>query len=308
MVSTFTTARNMEKPAAGDQIGTWGTASINPDLDIVDAGMGQVTTISGAAGSVVLAAAQFRCAQITFNSTLLANMTATFPSTFTGPYTIYNACTGSSAFTITLATTVAGAQQVGCPPGEPFEIFNDGSNIRYRNFGRIGSYMDIAASSTPNWNDVCTPQKPYLNCDGTVFSSATYPVLAAQIGTTLPDYKGRSRSYLNQGTGRLTSSAGVDGNTLFAAGGSQAILSSAHIPPVLITDLGHVHLVSVLVYTNETVDAGQTAAGGGSPAGAFPTYTSCSATTGITAGSSNSTTYTNIQPTTIGGLTLIRAA
>ena len=69
MVSTFTTARNLEKPAAGDQVGTWGTASINPDLDVIDAGMGQTATISGAAGNVVLASGQFRCAAITFSLT-----------------------------------------------------------------------------------------------------------------------------------------------------------------------------------------------------------------------------------------------
>src|ERR1700704_6233791 len=128
MVSTFTTARNLEKPAAGDQVGPGGTASINPDLDVIDAGMGQTATISGAAGNVVLASGQFRCAQITFNSTLVGSISATFPTSFTGPYTIYNACSGSSTFIITMGTTVFGGEVICAPPGELIDVFNDGTN------------------------------------------------------------------------------------------------------------------------------------------------------------------------------------
>jgi len=302
MVSTFTTARGLEKPAAGDQVGTWGTATVNPNMDLIDAGMGQLATVSGAAGNVVLASGQYRCAAITFNSTLVGSISVTFPTSFTGPYTIYNACTGSSAFIITLQTTVAGGESIACKPGEPFDIFNDGSNIRYRNLGHVGSYWDYAGSSVPNWVAGCS-KPPYLNCDGTTFSSATYPQLAVVMaGNTLPDFRGRTRAYLNQGTGRLTSSAGVDGNTNYAAGGSQTILSSAHIPPVPITDPGHSH-----TYTRYS--ALQVQSGTNTPCWTGEsTQTTSSNTTGITAGSSNSTTFTNIQPTAIGGITMIRAA
>lgn len=305
MVSTFTTARNLEKPAAGDQIGTWGTASVNPNMDVIDAGMGQTATLSAAAGSAVLAAAQYRCSQITFNSTLLASITITFPTSFTGPYTIYHGATGSSAFTITLATTVAGGQAICCKPGEPFDIFNDGTNIRFRGLGHIGSLWEYVGSSVPNWVSGCTVP-PYLNCDGTAFSSATYPQLAALIGTTLPDPRGRVRATLNQGTGRLTSSAGVDGNTNFASGGVQTILSSAHIPPVPITDPGHTHgLSNANLITSSAATINQTT--GGAMWG-VQTITVNSAFTGISAGSSNSTTFTNVQPTVAIGITMVRAA
>jgi hypothetical protein len=307
MVSTFTTARNLEKPAAGDQVGTWGTASINPDLDVIDAGMGQRVTIDGSAGSVVLAAAQFRCAQITINSTLLASITLTFPTSFTGGYTMYHAATGSSAFTITLATTAAGGEAICCKPGELFDIFNNGTNIRFRNLGHIGSYWDYAGSSVPNWVSGCTVP-PYLNCDGTVFSSATYPQLTAITGTTLPDLRGRMRAYLNQGTGRLTSSqGGVDGNTNYASGGSQTTtLSSVNIPnyALPVTDPGHFHPNQA----NGTLARGGSDTCPDSTLGGT-TFNSCSATTGISVNSGGSgTPFSNVPPAVVGGITMIRAA
>lgn len=311
MVSTFTTARNLEKPAAGDQVGTWGTASINPDLDVIDAGMGQTTTISAAGGSVVLSGTQFRCAEIVINSTLLASITLTFPTSFTGPYTIFHNATGSSAFIITLTTTAASAQAICAPPGELVDVFNDGTSLRYKNLGRIGSILDTMLSSMPNWVDGCAV-KPYLNCDGSAVSSATHPVLVSQGITILPDLRGRYRATLNQGTGRITSGSstgGVDGDTRSASGGSQTTtLSSQNMPPVLITDPGHTHPVTITpLVQNENVDGTDIPGGTGASLGSH-TYTSCSATTGITAGNSSPTNFSNLPPTAMGGITMIRAA
>lgn len=325
MVSTFTTARNLEKPAAGDQVGTWGTASINPDLDVIDAGMGQTVAVSGAAGNVVLSAAQFRVAAITFNSTLVGSISITFPTSFTGPYTIYNACSGSSAFIITMGTTATGGQVICAPPGELVDVFNDGANLRYRNLGRVGAFWDYTGSSVPNWVSGCTVP-PYLNADGTTFSSATYPFLAVVLGgNTLPDSRGRVRAVLNQGTGRLTSSAGPDGNTNLASGGTATVLSSIHVPPatVSITDPGHLHLLIAAVTlsgfptlnsTNQVIQGA--GAGGQGQYGLSGDNTaatigrSATATTGIsiTVGSSNATAFTNVQPTVVAGITMIRSA
>lgn len=308
MVSTFTTARNLEKPAAGDQIGTWGTASINPDLDVIDAGMGQTATISGAAGNVVLASAQFRCSQIVINSTLVGSISITFPSTFTGPYTVYNACTGSSAFIITMTTTAAGGEVIAAPPGELIDVFNDGTNLRYRNLERVGTIIPTMYSSLPAWIDACT-KKPYFNCDGSVFSSATYPVLAVVLaGNTLPDARGSYLATLNQGTARITtgsSTGGVDGDTRGARGGTQTTtLSSQNIPPVPIVDPGHLHRMT----------AANNLTGGGAANCAQSNFSplsfmdSCAAFTGITAGNASPTNFPNLPPTTVTGITMIRSA
>jgi len=329
MVSTFTTARNLEKPAAGDQVGTWGTATVNPNMDVIDAALGQTATISGAAGNVVLASNQYRCAAITFNSTLVGSISVTFPTSITGSYTIHNVCTGSSAFIITLQTTAAGGEAIACKPGEPFDIWNDGTNIRFRNLGHVGSYWDYAGSSVPNWVSGCS-KPPYLNCDGTVFSSATYPQLAViMAGTTLPDLRGRVRAYLNQGTSRLTSSlGGVDGNTLLAAGGAQTTtLSSQQLPStaLALTDPGHYHrllgdtqtdanargLLQVgPIPTSIAGNATTTAVSYSSGSAASGNQWVETGTTNVTAtfGSTTPAAFTNLPPTAIGGLTLIRAA
>jgi len=315
MVSTFTTARNLEKPAAGDQIGTWGTASINPDLDVIDAGMGQSVAISGAAGNVVLSAAQFRVAAITFNSTLVGSISITFPTSFTGPYSIFNTCTGSSAFIITLQTTTATGEDICAPPGQMVDIWNDGSNLRYRNLPMVGTVVPTMYSSMPAWVDGCSV-KPYLNSDGSTFASSVYPALAVILGsTTLPDYRGRYRAALNQGTGRITSSqTGVDGNTRGASGGT-VVLSSQNIPPVPITDPGHGHPARFDTQLNGNSDASgglmlNSDANSNQPAfngtpDATLGHQIGGNTTGITAGSTSPTGF--VPPTAIAGITMIRA-
>jgi len=159
-------------------------------------------------------------------------------------------------------------------------VFNDGNNFKFLGLGRVGTYWDYAGSSVPAWVSGCTTP-PYLNCDGTTFSSATYPQLTVILGgTTLPDSKGRARFTLNQGSGRITSSGGIDGNTAYASGGVQTnTLSATNLP-----SLAHTHQIAQLTgaswanFTNSQ-DPGGT-----------------------------SVPFGNVPPGYVGGLTLIRAA
>src|SRR5262245_17896934 len=134
MASTFTPNINLEQPARGDDVGTWDTP-VNNNTGEIDLCIGGTATQGLNNSNVVLSAAQFQCAQITFNSTLTGSVSITFPTSFKKPYTIKNACTGSSAFTITLQTTAAGGQVIACPPGQPFDVVNDGANLSFKNFG-----------------------------------------------------------------------------------------------------------------------------------------------------------------------------
>jgi len=229
MVSTFTPNIQLNEPARGDDVGTWDTP-VNANTTLLDLVCGGIVTIPLNNSNIVLSAAQFQCKTITFNSTLTGNVIITFPTSFTKSYEIQHLCTGSSAFVIQLLTASAG-QAVAAVPGQVIEVLNDGTNIIYKNFGVIGSYVDYAGTTPPIWNNACSVP-PYLHCNGTTFSSSTYPVLAAQIGTTLPDFRGRSPYYLNEGTGRLTSGgAGIDGTTLFAAGGTNGVtLGTSNLP------------------------------------------------------------------------------
>lgn len=306
MVSTFTPNIQLEEPARGDYVGIWDTP-VNSNMTVIDKVVGAAVVIALNNSPVVLSAAQFQSRSITFNSTLTGNVAVTFPTSFVKDYMIFNLCTGSSAFTITLNTTLAGGQQVGVPPGEQIQVYNygTGGGLFFANMGRIGSYMDYAGSSVPAWITACTVP-PYLNCDGSTFNQATYPQLAAILnGNTLPDSRGRLRAVNNQGTSRLLSSVGgLDGNTILAVGGTQATtLSSLHLPQLI--DAGHFHtvnnietLLGILGYqpASNTFHFTQTS-----------NVNTTSNFTGITYGSSSQVTLPNVPPAYVGGITMIRA-
>lgn len=289
------------QPTRGSDTGVW-DVPVNGNMGILDLILGGVATVSLNNANVTLASSQYESKTITFNSTLTGNVIITFPTSFIKSYEIYNICTGSSAFTVTLQTS-AGGQIVCAPPGETVEIWNDGSNLRYKNMDRVGTYWDYAGSSVPAWISGCTVP-PYLNCDGTTFSSGTYPQLTTILGsTTLPDSRGRFRAALNQFTGRMQSSVSIDGNTIFTGGGSQFVHGHSHSNSL--TDPGHTHTVLVFAPNFSGNNIGGT--NGGSLGNTGVTN---SAVTGVTinnAGFGLGNTQ-NVPPAYIGGLTLIRAA
>lgn len=315
--------KGLEQPARGSLVGVWDTP-VNANMDVVDASFGGMATIALTNSPVILSSAQYRNIFITFTGALSGNCAITFP-VVGSIYTVQNLTSNTSAFQVTLQTTAAGSQAIGAPWGEPFDIMTDlNGNIKFRNLGRVGQYVDIAGSSVPAWISNCTVP-PLLNCDGTSFSSATYPVLATILGgTTLPDARGRFRATLNQGQSRITSGSstgGVDGNTLLATGGSQTTtLSSDNVP--LVTDT-HYHNE----FTNQSVTSGAATPGSSQPVatvrnlavGTDANYSISGSSfstinVGITStaaggniGSTSPTNFPNLPPMYVGGLTFIRA-
>lgn len=322
MVSTFTANINLEEPARGDDVGTWDTP-VNANMTLLDKTIGGVVTIALNNAPVVLAAAQFQAKTIIFNSTLTGSVTITFPTTFFKSYEIINLCTGTSAFTVTLNTTNPGVNVIGVKPGDPSHVIYDGIQFKYVGLGMVGSYLDIAGSSVPNWVGACAI-KPYLDCDGSVFSSATFPALATYLGgTTLPDFRGRNASYLNEGTGRITAAgAGVDGNTLFATGGANGTtLSTGQMPTHTTVNAAQAITVSLpglgkLPYTSNGDATAVSLASPGGFVGVYSPGVTWLFTTSISGSNSITTTFTNgaqaVMPSPIplimSGLRLIRAA
>jgi microcystin-dependent protein len=303
-MSTFSPNLQIEEVARNGDIGTWDTPT-NNNWTLMDSALGAIATIGLNNTNVILNAAQFQSKTVTFNSTLTGSVTITFPTSFTKSYEIQHLCTGSSAFTITLETTATGGQVICCPPGEIIEVLNDGANLKYKNFGgHIGSYMDWYGSSMPNWNDGCTVP-PYINCVGGSFSSASYPVLAARIGTALPDMRGRTRLALDQGTGRNTSV--VTGGTILTGGGDQFMQSHSHANTATVNDPTHTHS-GVLSPANVSASAGLS--GSVPPEYGTPANTAAAAT-GITVTVNNAGAGSggaqNLPPLLVHGLTLIRA-
>lgn len=305
MTSVFTPNVSLEEPARGDLVGVWDTPVNNND-SVIDRVFGGIMTLSLNNSNVVLSAPQYQCRTIIVNSTLTGSVSITFPSTFIKSYEIQNLCTGTSAFTVTLTTSVPG-QVVGCPPGDSISIINDGVNITYHNLDTVGAYWDYAGSSIPNWISVCTIA-PYLNCDGSTFSAAAFPLLALIRGsTTLPDARGRTRFALNAGTSRITTAGGgVNGDSLAGAGGNELLQSHTHINTL--TDPGHTHATTLLCQGSGTgvftgLPGFGSAGGSGNPSFTVSTDVTGVALTNASFGAGNSQ---NTPPAYVGGLTLIR--
>jgi hypothetical protein len=299
----FTANKNLEQVARGADVGTWDTPT-NSNWGIVDNSLGGIASIPLTNAPVTLSAAQYQCAFITFTGALTGNVTVTFPAVGSF-YTIQNLTSNTSAFQVTLTT--GGGQNVGTPWGEPCDVFTDGTNVKFRNMGRIGTYWDYSGSSIPAWVSACTIP-PYLNCDGTSFSSATYPILYTVLGgtNTLPDARGRTRLSLNQGTARITVGiSGLDGDTLLASGGDQSLQSHSHTGNTGGESALHTHSFGV-------VAAGAAVQGGpnsipGNGSGTTGTESNSHTHSFVTDGSGSGGSQ-NIQPSYVGGITMIRSA
>jgi hypothetical protein len=111
MASTFTTNKNIEKPAYNDYAAnaTGWSGPVNSDFDVIDKSFGGTTVKNptGVSGTVNLIASEYQSAIIVFgvsitaSAVLTANVIYTIPSGVGGVWSIYNNTTG--AFTVTFA-------------------------------------------------------------------------------------------------------------------------------------------------------------------------------------------------------------
>lgn len=306
----FTTNKNLEQVARGADVGTWDTPT-NANWGIVDNSLGGVATVALTNSNVTLSANQYQCVFLNFTGSLSASVTITLPAVGSF-YTVQNLTSNTSAFFLTMTTTVSGGQAIGIPPGEPVDILTDGTNVKFNNLGRVGTYWDYAGSSVPQWLSGCTVP-PYLNCDGTSFSSAVYPILATILGTTvLPDSKGRTRFTLNQGSTRITSTAagtgGIDGNTNYAGGGLQN-LSSNNLPSFSGIAVQATATSTIGGNANILVSAGSftTAQSGGGVANVPQNVTSTPSLFVTGSASYTGLAANYLPPGYVGGLTFVRA-
>lgn len=293
----FTANLNLEQPLRGSYVGVWDTP-VNTNWGLIDSALGATVSVALSNIPVTLSATQYQCGLITFTGVLAADVVVTFPAVGRF-YLLQNSCSGNTTFRV-ICRIGALANYVALPPNEVTMVQSDGTNMNFVGLGRIGTYWDFAGGAVPIWVSGSSPA-PYLNCDGSVFASSTYPVLASYLGgTTLPDARGRFRASLNQGTGRIVTA--IDGNTLLAGGGSVTI-TQANIPnyALSVVDPGHSHAYTLV----QTAGLNNVEAGAALSLGIQAGVTS-SATTGITVASGGSGTG-YAPPGYIGGLTLIRA-
>jgi len=300
-----TTNRGLEVPTHGSEVDTW-DEPLNENFGLLDTIVGGIANIATTGGNTVLSAAQAACGTISITGTLTANATIQFPSV-QGWWSIEN-LTVPGAFAV---YALGSSQFIGIPPGEITDIQINAGVAKYRNFGRVGSYMDLATATVPGWITLSTVP-PYLLCDGSTFSAATYPALAAILGTTtLPDARGSVFATLNQGTGRITTAgSGIDGDTRFSRGGAQTVtLATADIPAHThansLSDPGHFHNVNAM---NGTGGVFVASGGGYTYLGDNQTTTKLTGITLTNASAGGGGAHNNMPPTLITGIRLIRAA
>lgn len=234
-------------PNTGDIPGLWGANALNPDFVALDGYFGGIQTISLSNVPVTLTSpaaftptpsggpTQAQNAVLKLSGTLTSNVTITLP--LPGYYVIDSsglAAAGiANGFNVILRAIGSGLI-IGVSPGNARHVYNDGTNVYYVGLPDIGTYVDYANAALAGWVAVCTVP-PFLLCNGSTFNAVTYPILNVILGgNTLPDFRGRSPYFLNGGTGRLTTAgAGIDGNTPFAAGGSNGVpLAVNQVPSI----------------------------------------------------------------------------
>lgn len=308
-MSTFSPNLQYEEVARGGDTGTWDTPT-NSNWSISDLVVGGIATIPVNNTNIILSAAQFQCRNLTFNSTLTGSITVSFPSSFTKAYEIQNIATGSSAFTISMSISGSVGQSIVCPPGQTFDIFNDGTNIKFKNLPPVGTYMRFASASVPAWISFCTVP-PYLPCTGGTFSAATYPALNAFLGgNVLPDTRGTVGADVDGGSNRLSL---FGPPSLLSVIGDQNFQAHSHGASAGTESAPHSHAMASGAFF---IGLGAAAANSGgsfeAPSGAQSigpnTGTeSASHTHAITVNVAGSGGGANVQPTTIVGITMIRA-
>jgi len=314
MASFFTPNVGLEEPNSGDYPGTW-DLPINNNLSALDLMIGGVANVTIASTTTTLSSSQYLCKTIIISGVLTGNTDLVFPSSISKSYEIYNLVSNPQTFQVVLRSATGGLRTLGAPPADIIEVYYNsaGTNAGFTPKGhRVGSLLEHCGSSVPAWISLSSPA-PYLNCDGTAFSSATYPMLSTYLGgATLPDLRGVARATLNQGTSRITSSSGVDGNTNLSRGGVQGTtLLTGNLPPY--TPTGNLGISPTF---SQNFSAYQVVGG---PGANLLDTTGASGQTGITTQTISGNFFGNAQggasvpisrmsPTTVCGITMIRAA
>jgi microcystin-dependent protein len=310
-------------PNTGDLPGAWGTAAVNPNMQIVDGLLGgfvslalsSATTIALTTTTAALTPSagpdQSSNSLLRFVGTLTGNVTIAF--TRPGFYIVENKCV-VGGFCVALAPSSGTGNVIGAPPGEKCHVFYDGVSMDYVDLGRVGEALDLhGATAIPAWISVCTVP-PYLLKNGLVYTSSIFPALAAMLGSTfggngittfgVPDELSRVRLPLDtSATGRVTAGiSGINGTTMGSAGGNQFLQAHSHG----ITDPGHTHTQTVFFFSS--VQGGTGAGGVVCLSGGTGTTTlnSNNSTTNISINVGGSGTSQNMPPAIVSFLPLIK--
>jgi hypothetical protein len=171
MASTYTPILDIEKPAAGEQQGTWGT-TLDTGLALLEAAIAGITDVSTTGGNTTLttnqgSSNQARAAMLRVRGVLVANATITVPDR-TKCYLAMNETTG--AFTVSLKI---GSNTIEVRRGQRGLYYCDGEGNLDIVDGREPGEVTMAMSSTPPIKHLACDATP-ASTIGDATSGATY--------------------------------------------------------------------------------------------------------------------------------------
>ena len=171
MASTYTPILDIEKPAAGEQQGTWGT-TLDTGLALLEAAIAGITDVSTTGGNTTLttnqgSSNQARAAMLRVRGVLVANATITVPDR-TKCYLAMNETTG--AFTVSLKI---GSNTLEVRRGQRALYYCDGEGNLDIVDGREPGEVTMAMSSTPPIKHLACDATP-ASTIGDATSGATY--------------------------------------------------------------------------------------------------------------------------------------
>lgn len=315
-------------PTRGSDPGTW-DIPVNNNTSALDGYFGGVQTISVSNAPITLTApagtvtagggpTQAQNSVLQFTGALSANVIVTLP--LPGYYIVENLTTGN--FVLSFRALGSG-QVIGVDQGETLHIYNNGTNVRFVNLGRVGHFeLWFGINTIPAWVTACTVP-PYLICDGTIYNFSTYPYLGAKLsnafggnGVTtfgVPDLRGRfPLIYDGTGTRITVANSGINGQTIGAAGGlPDPTIVIGNLPSIPLSVTGNIVVNATSgPYQLNTSGSVAVATGGGGTCpvsnSGTPQSQGVNTLTGTAGGTS--TPLITIPPTQVSGIAVIRAA
>lgn len=147
-MASFTTNKNLEKPANGEYVDQW-DVPLNGDMNIIDAAFGGVTSLNATSGSANLSVSQYQKFALNVTGAMSANATYTIPSGVGGYWLVRNDTTDSvgGPWTVRIASG-GGGSNVAAIRFKNILLWSDGTNIRNvdENVESIGTVTSVAVS------------------------------------------------------------------------------------------------------------------------------------------------------------------
>lgn len=228
MTSTYTTNKNIEKPAYNDYAAnpTGWSGPINTDWDIIDAAFGGVTVKNptSVSGTVALTTSEYQKliliigVSATSPATLTANVTYTIPLGVGGQWIVYNNTTG--AYTVTIAQASGGGSSVAVQQGARTCIYSDGTNV---------AIADDRISVPGSTSQVLYNSNGTLAASANMTFSGSNFVVSGSLtaGTTISDGDGNVRNLaINSQTTGYTLVASDNGKLISITTGGVTVPSS----------------------------------------------------------------------------------